>query len=228
MGVVAIAMVSANGLAEERAERPSRIDAELAAPRNALELAVSGTYTQGLSSPAGGMSALDLTKAGGAIEVQIGYRVRPNLSFSVSAEYDRFLPGELLSSSASTRGLVVGANATYHLHPFHRMDPWARAGIGYRMLWAAGDGAMPNTLWHGFQFVKLNMGVDFRTTKDLAIGPMAGVDLSQFVWRNSAGESGDRQISDQRVVPFVYGGLQGRFDLFGTRTHGATPIAGVH
>jgi hypothetical protein len=64
---------------------------------------------------------------------------------------------------------------------------------------------------------KLEIGADLRTDQDIAIGPTIGVDLSEYVWRNPAGDVGDQEIADKRVVPFVYAGLQGRFDLGGTR-----------
>jgi hypothetical protein len=224
LGVAGIAIGSTQlAGAQEKAEGPSYLSTRVDAPSQAFELAVAGTYTQGLTSPATGTGATDLTKAGGAVEVQAGYRLIPQLSLSLSGEYNEFLPGDRLSSSASTRGLVAGANATYHLLPYDRIDPWIRAGVGYRMLWVVGDAATTDALWHGFQFVKLNVGVDLRTTEDIAIGPMVGLDLNEFVWRNPSGAAGDQEISDKRVVPFVYAGLQGRFDLLGTRErHGGT------
>jgi hypothetical protein len=217
-GVASVALVSSqNAGAQEKSEGPSYFTTRIDAPKQAFELAVGGTYTQGLSSPAGGMGTTDLTKAGAAVELQAGYRLMPELSLSLSGEYNEFNQGDRLSSSAGTRGMVAGANATYHLLPYDRIDPWVRAGVGYRMLWVVGDATTPDTLWHGFQFVKLNVGVDLRTTEDLALGPMVGVDVNEFVWKNPTGSVGDQEISDKRVVPFVYAGLQGRFDLLGTR-----------
>jgi hypothetical protein len=137
------------------------------------------------------------------------------------------MPGDRVSSSAGTRGLVAGANATYHVLPYDRIDPWIRAGVGYRMLWVVGDAATSDTLWHGFQFVKLNLGVDLRTTEDIAIGPMIGLDLNEFVWRNPSGAAGDEEIADKRVVPFMYAGLQGRFDLLGTRERRGGALVGA-
>lgn len=225
---VGIALVSSqNASAQEKSEGPSYLSTRVDAPSQALELAVSGTYTQGLTAPAGGVGATDLTKAGGAVELQVGYRLVPALSLSLSGEYTEFVRGDLLSSSAGTRGLVAGANATYHMLPFDRIDPWVRAGVGYRMLWVVGDTTTSDTLWHGFQFVKVSIGVDLRTTEDVAIGPMVGIDLNEFVWKNPAGATGDQEISDKRVVPFLYAGLQGRFDLLGTRERHSRTVVGA-
>jgi hypothetical protein len=85
------------------------------------------------------------------------------------------------------------------------------------MLWATGANDVPDTLWHGFQFAKLDVGMDLRSSEDFAIGPTIGVDLSQFMWRNPTGDAENQEIEGKRVVPFVYGGLQGRFDIGGTR-----------
>lgn len=80
----------------------------------------------------GGAGATDLTKAGAAFDIQTGYRLMPELSLGLSGEYTEFMRGDQLSSNAGARGLVAGANATYHFLPYNRVDPWVRAGVGYR------------------------------------------------------------------------------------------------
>jgi len=41
------------------------------------------------------------------------------------------------------------------------------------------------------------------------------------------GAAGDQEISDKRVVPFIYAGLQGRFDLLGTRERRGGTLVGA-
>ena len=103
------------------------------------------------------------------------------------------------------------------MNPFERVDPWVRLGAGYRMLWATGVPNAVDTLWHGFQVAKLDLGLDLRTDQNIAIGPTVGVDLSYFVWTNPSGAVGDIEIPNKRFVPFVYAGMEGRFDLGGSR-----------
>jgi hypothetical protein len=217
-GCVGLALATSSTVqAQERVETPTYFGERVRAPRDAFELAVGAGYSQGTMSPAAGTGATDLTKAGGAFNLQVGYRFTPEFALHLFGEYDEFAPGDTLSTSAGTRGGVAGINGTYHLLPYNRIDPWVRLGVGYRMLWVTGDPAVADTLWHGFQLAKLEIGADLRTDQDIAIGPTIGVDLSEYVWRNPAGDVGDQEIADKRVVPFVYAGLQGRFDLGGTR-----------
>jgi hypothetical protein len=203
-------------LAQERARTPSYFEERVRAPRDALELTVGAGYSQGTMSPAQGVGAMDLTKAGGAFTLQVGYRFAPQFALNIYGEYNEWNPGNLVGSGAS-RGGVGGINGTFHLSPYQRLDPWARIGAGYRMLWLTGSPNNADALWHGFQIAKLDIGLDLRTDENVAIGPTVGVDLSHFVWINPAGEAGNQEITNRRFVPFVYAGLEGRFDLAGSR-----------
>ena len=217
-GFVGLSLVGTSAAqAQERVEPPPYLAERVRAPRDAFELAVGAGYSQGTMSPAQGTGATDLTKAGGAFSLHLGYRMTPAFALSIFGEYDEFAPGNGLSSSAGTRGGVAGINGTFHMAPYQRVDPWVRLGVGYRTLWVTGDPNDADTLWHGFQLAKLELGADLRTSEDVAIGPVIGADLSEFVWQNPAGEEGDQEIANKRVVPFVYAGLQGRFDVAGSR-----------
>ena len=217
-GLAGVAMAPATTvLAQERAAAPTTYFGErLRAPRDAFELTVGAGYSQGTTSPAEGVGAMDLTKAGGAAGVQVGYRFAPEFSLNLYGEYNQFNPGNAVSSGA-TRGGVAGINGTFHMNPFQRLDPWVRVGTGYRMLWVTGNPNAVDTLWHGFQLAKVDLGLDLRTNEDVAIGPLVGIDVSHFYWRNPSGAGGDEEIVGKRFVPFVYAGLEGRFDLGGTR-----------
>jgi hypothetical protein len=217
-GCVGIATASSSSaLAQERAEEPSYLAEPVRAPAEALELGVGAGYSQGTMSPAAGTGATDLTKAGGAFSVQLGYRFAPEFALHIFGEYDEFTPGNTLATTASTRGGVAGINGTFHIKPYDRVDPWVRLGTGYRMLWVTGNADVPDTRWHGFQIAKLDIGADLRTSEDVAIGPTIGVGLNEFVWRNPAGDAGDEEISGKRVVPFVFAGVEAKFDVAGTR-----------
>lgn len=216
-GSAGLAMVSASSvLAQEQVEPPSYFAEPVLAPRDALELGVGAGYSQGTMSPVAGVGPTDLTKAGGAFSLRVGYRFTPEFALHLFGEYDEFVPGDAFSN-AGTRGGVAGVNGTFHILPYQRIDPWVRLGVGYRMLWATGDPAVADTLWHGFQLARVNVGADLRTTEDFAIGPTIGIDLSECVWKNPAGDAGDEEILGKREVPFVDAGLEGRFDLAGSR-----------
>ncbi len=180
-GLALVATKSAS--AQERVERPSYFEQPVRAPVSAFELGVGAAYSQGTTSPLSGMGATDLSKAGGSFSLQLGYRFDPHWALSVFGQYDEFMPGDRLGTNAGARGGVAGINGTYHFTPHQRLDPWIRLGAGYRMLWTTEANEMPDTLWHGFQLAKLDVGADLRTSEDVAIGPTIGVDLSEFVWQ---------------------------------------------
>jgi len=217
-GCVGLALAtSATVQAQERYEPPSYFNQRVRAPRDAFELGVTAGYSQGTMAPAAGYSTTDLTKAGGSFGLHAGYRFTPAFALHLFGEYNEFVPGNTLSTNAATRGGVAGINGTFHLLPYDRIDPWVRLGVGYRSLWVTGDPNVPDTNWHGVQLAKLEIGADVRTDENIAIGPTIGVDLSEFVWQNPAGDAGNQEIADKRIIPFVYAGLQGRFDLGGIR-----------
>jgi hypothetical protein len=217
-GWVGLALATSSTVqAQERVEPPSYLSERVRAPRDAFELGVTAGYSQGTMAPAAGYGTTDLTKAGGAFGLQVGYRFTPQFALHVFGEFNEFVPGNTLSTNAETRGGVAGINGTFHLLPYNRVDPWVRLGVGYRSLWVTGDPNVPDTQWHGFQLAKLEIGADLRTDENVAIGPMIGADLTEFVWQNPAGDAGNQEIADKRIIPFVYAGLQGRFDLGGLR-----------
>ncbi len=225
-GCVGLAMASSSSaLAQERADRPSYFSERVRAPKDALELGVGAAYSQGTMSPAAGVGATDLTKAGGAFSLQIGYRFVPHFGLSLFGEFTEFTPGNAVAIDAKTRGGVAGIMATAHLLPFDRIDPWVRLSSGYRMLWVTAAPDVPATRWHGFQLAKLDIGADLRTSEDVAIGPTIGVGLSEFFWRNPEGPAGNEEISGKRVVPVVYAGIEARFDVGGARRRPASDIA---
>lgn len=217
--------LSSSALAQERIPEPPYWSKPVRAPAEALELGVGAAYSQGTMSPAAGTGATDLTKAGGAFSLQVGYRFAPEFGLHLFGEFNEFAPGNTLSSDAGTRGGVAGISGTFHLLPYQRIDPWVRLGTGYRMLWVTGDPNVPDARWHGFQLAKLDIGADLRTSEDVAIGPTVGVGLNEFVWRNPSGPAGDEEISGKRITPFVYAGIEARFDLAGIRRRPIPDVA---
>jgi hypothetical protein len=202
---------------QEAMEAPTYMRAPLRAPNNAFEINVNTGYTQGFGDIMPGQEIGDVADAGLGIGLDLGYRATPGFSISASAQYQEFDPDNSLKSTA-TRGMTAGLTATWHLAPYHRVDPNLSLGTGYRLFWEVPDGPNNNLLTHGFQLVKGSLGLDVRLNDSVAIGPMVGADLTLFLWQNPEGPAGNREIDDPRVSTFVYAGLQGRFDIGGQRS----------
>jgi len=223
-GCVGLAIASSSSaLAQERVEE--RYMAQpVRAPKDALELGVSAAYSQALASPVTGFGTTDLTKAGGAFGIQAGYRFVPEFGLHLFGTYNEFDPGNALTGNAATRGGTAGISGTFHILPFQRIDPWVRVGTGYRALWVTGTGAIDQNM-HGFEFAKVDIGADLRTSEDVAIGPTVGVGLTEFIWRNPSGDVGDVEIQNKRVAPYIYAGMEARFDLGGVRQRRMPTVA---
>ena len=215
--------LSPDALAQERVDERYSTQ-PVRAPKDAFELGVTAAYSQALASPAPGFGTTDLTKAGGAFGIQAGYRFVPEFALHLFGAYNEFAPGNALSGDAATRGGTAGISGTFHILPFQRIDPWVRVGSGYRMLWVTGTGAVDST-YHGFEFAKLDIGADLRTSEDVSIGPAVGVGLTEFIWRNPSGNVGDVEIQNKRVAPFIYAGMEARFDLGGSRVRRMPTVA---
>jgi peptidoglycan-associated lipoprotein len=71
----------------------------------------------------------------------------------------------------------------------------------------------------------LKVGYDLRLSEDVAVAPIAGVDLNMFAWEKTS-NAPSTALSTAELATFVYVGVQGRFDMGGRRTTGAvtTPL----
>jgi outer membrane protein OmpA-like peptidoglycan-associated protein len=186
----------------------------LRAPAKALELKVGTGYTQGFGNVAPGRDVPTVAGAGLGVSADIDYRLSHFWSVGVEGQYQEFTSEQ----NTSARGIAANLGATYHFNPTLRGDPWARLGTGYRVLYENDPvGASGTTqLRHGFELLAAKVGYDVRVSEDVAIAPVIGADLNMFVWENPS-SAGSGVMASPQVATFVYAGLQGRFDIGGTR-----------
>ena len=189
----------------------------IAAPSHALELKVGTGYTQGLGNIATGRGIPSVAGAGLGANLDIDYRLNQRWSIGIEGQYQEFNHEE----NTSVRGLVGNVGATYHFAPTLRGDPWIRLGTGYRMVWENDPTGAPGTtpLRHGFELGAAQVGYDIRLSEDVAISPVIGADATMFLWQDQSGAN-NQTFSQPQVASFVFGGLQGRFDIGGDRVGG--------
>jgi hypothetical protein len=198
------------------AQEAPRWQSYVPAPTNAFELKLGTGYTQGIGNIAPGTSIINVAGAGIGFSGDLDYRFSPYASVGVESQYQEFTT----ENNTGSRGLAFNLGVTVHAAPYRRADPFLRLGTGYRLLWDVNPiSAPPNTtnLFHGFDTITGKLGVDIRVSKDVALAPVIGADLQVFVWENS------NALSTAQLGTFVYGGLQGRFDVGGSTPE--TPIA---
>jgi peptidoglycan-associated lipoprotein len=192
----------------------------LPAPTKALELVVGTGYTQGFGSLQSGVNMQDVIRAGIGVDAAIAYRATPYFSFGVTGQYQEFTA----ERANSARGFTAGIQAALHTAPYSRVDPFFTLGGGYRGLWENPNIPGTNNLsTQGFELAKLQFGVDFRASRDVAIAPVIGGDLSLPVWQ-SVGNTTANTITDPRVSAFVFAGLQARFDVTSSHEAPARPV----
>jgi hypothetical protein len=186
------------------------------APRGAFELGADAGYTQGFGTMSTGRRVPDLAGPGGTLGVTLGYRINPRWSLAASGQVQGYGSAQALAKGTMVRGATVGVQGTYHGAPFDRLDPFITLGTGYRIITEKPAGELPTTVTHGFEIAKVQVGLDLRPGESVAIAPVIGADLNMFMWQSGGGVETAR-LTDRGINTFVYAGVQGRFDVGGTR-----------
>lgn len=185
------------------------------APRNAFELGVQGGYMQPFGELEQGDDISDTVDAGGEVGLELNWRISPRYAFGGTLRYHESVVDDSLGENFDVRGGSANIQGTFHLAPYSVADPYITIGAGYRLLSLVPEGPVDATVRHGVEFARAQLGLDFRVSRDLALGPNAGVSGNVFVWEDAP--TGQRTIDDPRPSAFVFAGLNGRFDIGGTR-----------
>jgi hypothetical protein len=185
--------------------------------KNAFEIGVATGYTQGGGKLGGNMASLeDVSGPGGAVEVDLGYRILPRLSIGAYGTFSKFDRGDNLANDTDVLGATAGLQAVVHARPDRSVDPWVSLGTGWKGLWLDPPTGKATSL-QGLELARLQLGVDYRVSKDVAIAPVIGGSLSMFVSQDSDMTNELTEITDKKVNFTGFAGLSGRFDLGGRR-----------
>jgi len=191
---------------------------------NALELGVAAGYAQGVGDIARGRGTIqDLSGPGGAVEVDVGYRLSPEFMIGLYGTGAQFARGDSLVDGTDVRSMTAGVQANYHFRPSYTIDPWVGLGTGWRGLWLSPD-VGKTTSMQGLELARVQVGADYRVSPEVAITPVLGADLSMYLTEDGPGLSGYTNISDPRVNVAFFAGIGGRFDVLG-KAGGTTAAA---
>ena len=190
-------------------------------PIQAFEINGSIGYTQGFGEIVDGLNVNKVITEGLGTELGLGYRIDPHWSVGAYGQYNQFSA----ERSDQARGLTAGLQVTYHILPFEHWDPWLQFGTGYRILWEqpANDSGLPTVMTHGFEPARFTVGLDYRLSRDIAISPQAGIDLSVPAWQTV--HNNTVALDDPRPSTYVFAGMGMRFDLTSKYVHQTTPPA---
>ena len=189
-------------------------DHHVAAPTNALELGVATGYTQGVGPIAGGtMQHLeDVSRAGGAVEVDASYRINPMFAVGLYSSFSQYAAGNQIGSETDVYGATGGVQGTMHLRAERSVDPWLSLGTGWRGLWLS-PASGKNTSLQGLELARLQIGADYRVSERVSITPVIGGSVNMFLGEDSPMTTKLTELDDKKVNFIGFAGLAGRFDL---------------
>lgn len=214
--VLMMIVPAAAGAQPEPADTVGWGHAVAAVPDRTFEIAVGTGYAQGGGKLGGTLGNLeDLAGPGAAVEVDVGYRIVPQLTVGVYGTLAKSQHGDRIDSNTGVLGATAGAQAAWHFRPHVSIDPWVSLGAGWRALWLDPDAGKVTSL-QGLDVARLQLGVDYRITKEIAIAPVIGGSLSMFVSQDSPMTTGYTEIADRKVNVTGFVGLSGRFDFVAT------------
>jgi hypothetical protein len=104
------------------------------------------------------------------------------------------------------------------------MDPWVGLSTGWRGLWHVPDQGKSTAL-QGLEMARLQVGLDYRITPEVALAPVIGASMSIFLTQDGSATAGYETIGSPKPNFFFFGGLMARFDLLGRTEPASTALA---
>lgn len=200
-------------VAQAQPNESSGTDRELAPATDAVEIAIATGYAQGVGETGGKMADLDeLSGPGGAVQLELGYRVIPNLTIGGYGTFSMYDNGDAIDDNTNVFGATAGVQAAWHFRPDRSIDPWVKLGTGWQGLWLSPDSGK-NTSLQGLELARLQVGLDYRITPEVAIAPVVGGSLGMFLSEDSPMTTEYSEIQDKKVNFTGFAGLAGTFDV---------------
>jgi hypothetical protein len=149
------------------------------------------------------------------IGVDVGVRLGGILFLGGYFQYGFFgSPGATACSSASCSSNTVSVGVEFLFHPLGNaaVDPWFGFGSGWEWLNfnASGPGGTGSAQYSGWEFVNLQVGLDFAIGSLLKLGPYAAFSVGQYssvrVTLNGGSASGD--VTDKALHEWLSFGVR--------------------
>lgn len=200
-------------VAQAQPNESSGVDREVAPVRDAVEISVSTGYAQGAGKTGGSMADLDdLAGPGGAVQLELGYRIIPHLTIGGYGTFSLHDNGDAVADTTDVFGASAGVQAVLHLRPDRSVDPWVKLGTGWKGLWLDPTSGKETSL-QGLELARLQLGVDYRITPEIAIAPVVGGSLGMFISQDSPMTTDYTELDNKEVNFTGFAGLAGTFDI---------------
>jgi hypothetical protein len=168
------------------------------------------------------------------IWLDLGYRITPNVMVGLYGSYGfGFVGSNAIGCDQSgvdcnVHNIRFGGQVHYHFTPDRSTDPWIGAGFGYEWLSQSVSASVLGNSFdlsgtvHGFEFINLQGGLDFKPSdsSNFGIGPFIAFSLAEYA-SGSASCSGSvcgqldlnagSDIGDKSVHEWLTLGVRGTF-----------------
>jgi hypothetical protein len=175
---LALILVTASARAEE--QLPVRFEV---GARAGIGLPIGKAAGASQNSPQG-TSLGDLVAWTVPLQLDIGARIGP-VFVGGRASYAFGKTGSAFdaASSRSASDVRVGFEVLWHFAADHQVDPWAGIGVGYEWLnlsASANNGSVVYATLRGFEWVNVQVGIDFALGRTFRIGPYLESSVGQY------------------------------------------------
>src|SRR5262249_20903567 len=155
-------------------------------------------YAQGVGNVAdNGPSVQDISGPGANFQLSLGARVIPNLSVGAYGSFAVYGNSDL-NESYDVRGATAGVVADWPFRPHRSLDPWLGLASGWRGEWFFPESGEDTSL-QGWEIARLQGGLDYRCTPELAAGPLLSVSLNEFFQQSGPRSDGFEDIDAQHA-----------------------------
>jgi hypothetical protein len=150
--------------------------------RAGIALPIGNAAGASLNSP--GTSLADLVAWTVPLQLDIGARIGP-VFVGGRASYAFGKTGSSFegASARSASDVRVGFEVLWHFGADRKVDPWAGIGVGYEWLnlsVGASNGSVVYATLRGFEWVSLQLGIDFVLGRNFRLGPYLESNVAQY------------------------------------------------
>ncbi len=140
------------------------------------------------------------------IWIDLGYRFTPNLHAAAVVQWGYARVAHCPSGeSCFAQDGRAGLTLDYHFMPSLRMDPYAGIGMAFEVL--SMDLGPRTTTYRGIEWLNLQAGADWPTSRALRLGPFVSYGLGQFLWRNGS------SVDSTDVHHWIQFGVRATYDM---------------
>lgn len=181
---------------------------------NAFEVGLGAGYSQGVGDVGAGIPSL--TNSGGpgaSVELDLGWRFRPNWLVGVYSTASWLSSGDQPGNAHNNWTASAGVQANYHFQPGEGFDPWIGLGAGGRGYWVNRPGG--TDVRYGLDVGRVQVGLDVPVAAGVTVSPFIGATATVLLTQELAQQNSFTNISSPNVNVFLNAGVLGRFDLLG-------------